>query len=114
MLVLTTNRATNLDSAFESRIDVLLNYKALDQDARETVWHNFLQTLPAHAVAVSSAEVKQLASRELNGRQIKSAVKTARILAARGKEPLGLHHLEVVLNIRERGVDLLRRAEGRV
>ncbi|CAI6336148.1 unnamed protein product [Periconia digitata] len=107
VLILTTNRPTNLDSAFESRIDILLNYKALDQDARETVWKNFLQTLPGDKVNVSSEEVKKLAVRELNGRQIKSAVKTARILAAREKKPLGMRHLEVVLSVRERGVGTL-------
>ena len=103
VLILTTNRPTILDAAFASRIDIILNYQALDATARETIWTNFLKTFPADMVDISAADVKQLSMKKLNGREIKSSVKTARLLAAREKTPIRIKHLDIVLELRERG-----------
>lgn len=100
ILILTTNRLRTLDSAFESRIDIALSYRPLTEADRRQVWANFLHKFDSEDVAIDDAALGRLAKWDFNGRQIKSAVKTGRILAAKKKEPLGEKHLEVVLRLR--------------
>ncbi|KAI1274556.1 P-loop containing nucleoside triphosphate hydrolase protein [Xylaria sp. FL0933] len=111
VLILTTNRTEGLDPAFESRIDIILKYKPLTQDSRREIWSRFIQTLSRDDVDLGEQDLHTLAEWPLNGRQIKSAIKTARILANHEKAPLRLHHLDIVLNIRRRGLELLRTGE---
>jgi SpoVK/Ycf46/Vps4 family AAA+-type ATPase len=105
--ILTTNRLRTLDSAFESRIDITLSYNPLTETNRRQVWHNFLRKLGDKNVAIDEAALDRLARWNFNGRQIKSAVKTGRILAARKKEPLNETHLEVVLRLRRKAWGLM-------
>ena len=49
---------------------------------------------------VSPRELKELAKFPLNGRQIKSAIKTAQELALGQEKPLGLEQLRIVLELR--------------
>lgn len=107
-LILTTNRTDSLDPAFESRIDIALTYEELTEASRKEVWVNFMQRLPDGSSEINGRDLDALAKWPLNGRQIKSAVKTARLLASRQKTALGMSHLEVVLNIRKKGSRLLR------
>jgi AAA+ superfamily predicted ATPase len=107
ILILTSNRSDSLDRAFESRIDIVLNYDGLGPTARRQVWSNFLKKIPSHAIRVDEEDLDVLAAWDVNGRQIKSAVKTGRILAAHRREPLNLGHLELVLNVRKKGSELL-------
>lgn len=100
ILILTTNRLHTLDPAFESRIDLTLMYKSLDEADRKQVWRNFLSNIDEKDVSIDDAGLDKLAGWDVNGRQIKSAVKTARILAADNEEPLNTKHLELVLNLR--------------
>ena len=100
ILVLTTNRLHALDPAFESRIDLTLMYKSLDATDRKQVWKNFLHSIDVKDVDIDELGLEELAKWDVNGRQIKSAVKTARILAAEKDERLNTKHLEVVLNLR--------------
>jgi hypothetical protein len=51
---------------------------------------------------------KELTARPMNGRQIKSAVKTARILAQSEGGKLGNEHLQLVLGLREKAQTLIR------
>ena len=112
VLVLTTNRTENVDPAFESRIDIILTYDQLSQDARRRIWANFVSRLPPESVELSEEDLDHLARWLINGRQIKSAIKTARILALSQKARLGKRHLDVVLNIRRRGSKLLDTGYG--
>lgn len=111
ILVLTTNRVSSLDSAFESRIDIFLNYNELTSSGRARVLTNFLDTLPSEDVDVSAEDVALLVKNPLNGRQIKSAVKTALILAHSEGVKLQKSHLEIVLDIREKGKALMGRSK---
>ncbi|KAI1121089.1 P-loop containing nucleoside triphosphate hydrolase protein [Nemania abortiva] len=112
VLILTTNRTEGLDPAFESRIDIILAYNALHRDARREIWTRFIQRLPTSVVDLSGQDLDSLAEWPLNGRQIKSAIKTAKILAGHENVPLRMRHLTIVLNIRRKGAELLRtRAE---
>jgi len=101
-MILTTNRTMSLDTAFESRIDITLPYKSLDEAARAQVWRNFIKALPANSNGIDDESINDLAKRPLNGRQIKSAIKTALVLASQNEGVLRLSHLESVLKIREK------------
>lgn len=112
VLILTTNRTDCLDVAFESRIDIVLSYRDLTAGARREIWSNFVRTLPPDEVQLGPEDLTRLSRWELNGRQIKSAIKTARILASRDKAPLEMRHLEVVLQVRRKGAKLLTPGEN--
>ncbi|KAM6519911.1 hypothetical protein FALCPG4_013485 [Fusarium falciforme] len=107
VLILTTNRTEEIDPAFESRIDIILTYDHLSQDARRQIWSNFINRLPPDSVDLGNADLDNLSRWDINGRQIKSAIKTARIMAVNEGAPLGVRQLDMVLNIRRRGSKVL-------
>lgn len=98
ILFLTSNRVESFDEAFQSRIHVALKYSKLDKDARAKVWKNFMKF-------DDSKEGRMLleivAERELNGRQIKNCVRTARSLAEEQGKGVEVEHLKMVLDIQE-------------
>lgn len=102
LVFLTTNRHTAFDDAFRSRIHVHLRYADLSRAARLAVWKRFLVTADETSqtgVEVDEAEIEELASRNLNGREIRNIVKTALLLAWNAKEPLKRRHLDLVWQI---------------
>ncbi|KAF2844074.1 P-loop containing nucleoside triphosphate hydrolase protein [Plenodomus tracheiphilus IPT5] len=107
IMILTTNRMSNIDPAFESRIDITLTYESLSETDRKQVWRNFIATMDPKEVNIDEYELSKLAKRDFNGRQIKSAIKTARILAAKKNEPLNARHLAVVLNLRRKAMNTM-------
>ncbi|OTA93662.1 hypothetical protein M434DRAFT_72750, partial [Hypoxylon sp. CO27-5] len=107
IMILTTNRIECIDPAFESRVDIILAYKDLTQDTRRHIWYNFIQRLPAETVSISAEALDDLSRYNLNGRQIKSSVKTGWTLSASRGELLRKEHLDLVLGIREKGSKLL-------
>lgn len=107
IMILTTNRISSIDPAFESRIDISLAYRNLDQAARAQVWRGFIQSIADDSVQLEERDVEILAEAELNGRQIKSAIKTACILAQTEGSKLGLGHLQTVLKVREKASKLI-------
>ncbi|KAJ5089607.1 hypothetical protein N7532_008291 [Penicillium argentinense] len=100
ILFLTTNRADEIDPAFESRIHVSLAYQNLDATSRRHVWCQFLAR-SANTEAFSNVQLDQLAAVELNGRQIKNMLKTAGLLAWSQKKDLNFEHVQTVLNLRK-------------
>lgn len=138
-LFLTTNRMEDVDAAFESRIHLSLQYRELDGQARRKIWANLLQpskhdgksgedsktesdsdgwaSLDPSTTGFTISDLDELASYEMNGRQIKNAVRSARMLAeSRGAggpgseggkaeegkgEKFNIGHLRVVLKVRE-------------
>ncbi|KAK7064773.1 AAA family ATPase [Favolaschia claudopus] len=98
IIFLTTNRVNTLDSAFHSRVMLALKYEKLDAHARRRLWKNLLSTLDGGAGAnLTEMEYDALSRNDLNGRQIKNAVRTAGSLASFRNEPLELKDLEMVL-----------------
>ncbi|KAK1251345.1 hypothetical protein MKX07_005900 [Trichoderma sp. CBMAI-0711] len=104
IIFLTTNLYHTIDPAFRSRVSLHLLFQSLNRGARETVWRKFLQRLPEQkeseaspherdelptvsaeinsqrdvnntTTALSSAEIGQLSLWQLNGREIKNAVR---------------------------------------
>ncbi|GAP87251.1 putative AAA family protein [Rosellinia necatrix] len=101
ILFLTTNRVAAIDAAFESRIDLIVPFDALDQAARREVWSNFTKRLGGRH-ELCDADIDELSRQRLNGREIKSSVKTALMLANNEKKKLQMEHLRVVLRVRQR------------
>ncbi|RYP93128.1 hypothetical protein DL770_000785 [Monosporascus sp. CRB-9-2] len=102
ILILTSNRVAIFDEAFKSRMQLTLRYKNLEEPQRKAIWHNLISRLQKHHQArlrptnphnnrrvneheidadEIRANVDKLARAELNGRQIRNAVSTARQLA---------------------------------
>ncbi len=98
ILFLTTNRLSTFDPAFQSRIHLTIHYPDLDTAARKAIWSNFLNISSATA-AFTETEVSELANENLNGRQIKNALKTAELLANLEEKALGMDSVRIVLRI---------------
>ncbi|OSX56736.1 hypothetical protein POSPLADRAFT_1050435 [Postia placenta MAD-698-R-SB12] len=98
ILFLTTNRVKTFDPAFLSRIHVALNFKGLSKSAKVQIWRSFL--LKAGAEPVDD-RLEELAERDINGRQIKNAVRTAHSLAVSRGEKLSSVHLAETLDAME-------------
>ena len=113
-MLLTTNRMRSLDPAFESRIDITLTYNSLGEAERKQVWRNFIAGFDPKDISIDEVAISRLAKWEFNGRQIKSAIKTAKILAAKKKAPLNEDHLKVVLNLRAKALSSMEGEEAGV
>lgn len=107
IMILTTNRMRSIDTAFESRVDITLSHSSLAEADRKKVWENFLDTFEPGAVEIDEPDLVKLAKWDFNGRQIKSAIKTARVLATKRQEPLNARHLGVVLNLRSKALGMM-------
>ncbi len=101
ILFLTTNRITAFDEAFLSRIHVALHFGELTTSAKAQVWRAFLRKAGVSDSDVGEDQVQELAKREINGRQIKNACRTAKSLAYSRGEPLGVVHLAETLDAME-------------
>lgn len=99
-MFLTTNRAENIDPAFESRIHVALAYQDLDTTSRRLIWAQFIERTD-NTEEFTGAQLDKLAQVDLNGRQIKNMLKTAGLLAWSQQSKLGFQHVQVVLNLRK-------------
>jgi hypothetical protein len=109
IMFLSTNRLNTFDEAFRSRISVAIQYRDLDESARRTVWENFLKVadvkilshIPDDEAPVAYGTTEQLdrlASKTLNGREIKNTMRTAQALANSSGKRLGY---DLLLNVSE-------------
>ncbi|KAI2626787.1 P-loop containing nucleoside triphosphate hydrolase protein [Hypoxylon sp. NC1633] len=104
IMFLTTNRASVIDTAFQSRIHLTLHYGGLDQDSRRKIW----QALLKHAqtsVGFSEEDITTLSEKPINGRQIKNAVKSAKLLATADNAALNVGHVKTVLRVMTKGIE---------
>ncbi|KAL9611363.1 MAG: hypothetical protein Q9167_003982 [Letrouitia subvulpina] len=103
ILILTSNRVGMFDEAFKSRIQVALHYEKLNRSARRQIWQNFLDMLEEDEENVNFEEIKlhldDLTERDLNGRQIRNVLTTARQLAIFRNERLDWGHLDQALSV---------------
>ncbi|PKK40734.1 hypothetical protein CI102_15424 [Trichoderma harzianum] len=83
ILILTSNRVGTFDEAFKSRIQLAVHYNSLDLDQRTQIWRNFTRRLKdLNEEGIDFADlmdnIPQLARKEMNGREIRNAITTAR------------------------------------
>ncbi|KAF7541236.1 hypothetical protein G7054_g760 [Neopestalotiopsis clavispora] len=110
VLLLTTNRISAFDPAFESRIHLTIDYPKLDREARQRIWANFINAQSRSTI--SAWELRLLGQLELNGRQIKNMVKTAALLATAENVGLQFDHIMTVAKVK--GLELHQRWEEKV
>jgi SpoVK/Ycf46/Vps4 family AAA+-type ATPase len=121
IIFLTTNLYSTIDSAFRSRVSLHLLFNSLTPEARVLIWRKFLDRAnklmplaekpgvvedkddgapPAVQVAekgegdLADDELKELAAWQLNGREIKTAVKMTRTWCDHKGYALSLSRLE--------------------
>ncbi|KAF4497993.1 TOB3 (member of AAA-ATPase family) [Fusarium agapanthi] len=100
VMFLTTNRVSAFDPAFESRLHLTIHYPNLDYTSRLHIWKTFMN-IDSNRSSLSADELDELAGVELNGRQIKNVVKTARLLATHERTQLAMSHISTVLRIKK-------------
>ena len=104
ILFLTTNRASNIDPAFQSRIHISMAYHELSRSSRRHVWANFIAASSQNC-SFSDVDLDALSRFKMNGREIKNVLKTAQLLASQAEEVLGFAHVKSVLGIEGRFVE---------
>ncbi|KAK5956794.1 hypothetical protein OHC33_002282 [Knufia fluminis] len=97
ILFLTTNRITTFDPAFKSRVHLALKYNALNAASRKELFVNFISRTSKNPPVFDDGILDRLAAVDINGRQIKNAVRTASALARDEGVPLSEEHLQSVL-----------------
>ncbi|KAK3311971.1 P-loop containing nucleoside triphosphate hydrolase protein [Apodospora peruviana] len=114
ILIMTTNRIGQIDTAFRSRIHVSISYPELDEKARRHIWSMFIRRYREATQKggggyasdlVSEEAISRLAREKVNGRQIKNTFNCARIFAKELGEPLSMGHIDQVLGINNWGSD---------
>lgn len=115
ILFLTSNRVATFDDAFKSRIHVPLKYSSLTLESRKQVWQNFLGKMGDEGVKIDDEGYNSLAQADINGRQIKNVIRTAKSLAQFHGQKLDLKKLEQVIQIQmefEKDLDLEADGKG--
>lgn len=101
ILFLTTNRVTEFDPAFESRVTIALKYNHLTESARCQIWKNLISRLECEKS--QDLDFGILSKHVLNGRQIKNAIRLAVALSLNEKKPLDMTTCEETLAIMNTG-----------
>lgn len=96
VMFLTTNRADQLDEAFKSRISVIFKYDALNFEMRSQIWKNLLI---ASSCVLSPENIEYLSQYEINGRQIKNAIRMAQSLALGNSAQINIEYLIDVIEL---------------
>ena len=106
IVVITTNRVSRFDGALMPRIDITLGLPPLDCGRRVAIWNNEIQDLVDDGTinASRSADLRTLAQEkwcrdDMNGHQIKKAIKTARVMAEKKGKTLGCREIETMLKM---------------
>lgn len=86
------------DEAFLSRIHVALHFSELSTESKEQVWTAFIRKMGTAAEGITAEQIRDLAQRGINGRQIKNAARTAHSLALGKGEKVGYEHLRLTLD----------------
>ncbi|KAI1751152.1 hypothetical protein F4782DRAFT_505964 [Xylaria castorea] len=118
ILILTSNRVGTFDEAFKSRIQLALHYPALGPYERLQIWQNFFEKLDSLQDAAIDVDdlrdhLVDLKEEEMNGRQIRNAITTARQYAKWKGETLTYAKLKDVIEVAGRFDKYLDRLHGR-
>ena len=104
ILILTSNRVGTFDEAFKSRIQLALHYENLTPAQQRKIWRNFLARL--RDMDPGSIEyddimdnADELIKEDMNGRQIRNVITTARQLALYKKKTFCYEHLKHVIEV---------------
>ncbi|KAL1626003.1 hypothetical protein SLS56_007061 [Neofusicoccum ribis] len=116
ILILTSNRVGTFDEAFKSRIQLAVHYPRLDRRGRCRIWNGFISGLDAENDSIDVERLREnvdvLAQYELNGRQIRNTVRSARQLAYYKNERLGFEHFDAVIEVANEFEEYLTKVHG--
>jgi hypothetical protein len=104
ILILTSNRVGTFDEAFKSRIQLALHYDKLEKAQRVQIWRNFfnrLKELNDQNIDFDDIDcyIGDLSEYEMNGRQIRNSITTARQLAQFKGKRMAFAHLKHVIKV---------------
>lgn len=108
ILILTTNRVGTFDEAFKSRIQLALRYEKLQGYQRKQIWRNFFRRLKEigeeEKIDFDDIELNldELARYEMNGRQIRNSITTARQLAKYKGRKMTFSHLKRAITVADK------------
>lgn len=116
ILILTSNRVGTFDEAFKSRIQLALHYDSLNGEQRKHIWYTFIKRLeeleePIEAMDIHT-NMETLATKQMNGRQIRNAITTARQLALFEGNKLNFRHLQESIRISGQFDEYLQELHG--
>ncbi|PYH94743.1 AAA family ATPase [Aspergillus ellipticus CBS 707.79] len=99
--ILTTNRKSDIDPAFKSRIHFTMHYPDLDETSRHEVWKNFLTNVAktSELSEFAAEDFASLSKHPLNGRQIKNLVSCAVSLARERGKNITVGDIEALLDV---------------
>ncbi|KAK3209754.1 hypothetical protein GRF29_44g504717 [Pseudopithomyces chartarum] len=117
ILILTSNRVGTFDEAFRSRIQIAVHYPPLRAYQRLQIWKNFFDRLESFkdgAVNVDELRdnLEELQKIEINGRQIRNAITTARQYAEWKNEVMTYDHLTIALQVAQKFNDYSEKLRG--
>jgi SpoVK/Ycf46/Vps4 family AAA+-type ATPase len=117
ILILTSNRVGTFDEAFKSRIQLSLYYPNLTESQRQKIWLNMMKHLeqlnePNIDYEGINCYLGDLAKFEINGRQIRNAITTARQLAKFQDKTMSFHHLKHVITVAHRFDEYLHKVKA--
>lgn len=104
ILILTSNRVGTFDEAFKSRIQLSLHYNPLNEPQRRKIWRNFVHRLrDIDSANIDADEIldhlDELSHHQINGRQIRNSITTARQLAQYKGQKFNYTHLKHVIKV---------------
>ncbi|RSL55289.1 hypothetical protein CEP53_007159 [Fusarium sp. AF-6] len=108
ILILTTNRVGTFDEAFKSRIQLALRYERLQGYQRKQIWRNFFGRLKeiGEEDKIDFDDIQlnldELARYEMNGRQIRNSITTARQLAKYKGRKMAFSHLKRAITVADK------------
>lgn len=116
-MILTSNRVGTFDEAFKSRIQLVLHYPNLGPYQRLRIWENFLDRLEnVDDKSVDLADLRDhledLKEGEINGRQIRNVITTARQYAKWKGVTFTYVHLKEVIEVSGRFDVYLNKLHG--
>ena len=96
---MTTNRPGDIDEAFVSRIHLTIELGQPSPSDRGHIWRIFIKELemPEKDQQKLLNAMTNFESDNLNGRQIRNAIRVASALAKHEKSPVQFRHLEEVI-----------------
>ncbi|KAH6988873.1 P-loop containing nucleoside triphosphate hydrolase protein [Ilyonectria sp. MPI-CAGE-AT-0026] len=119
ILILTSNRVGTFDQAFKSRIQLALHYEKLSRDQRFKIWSNFftrLQDFGGKDINLSDLydHIGELADYDMNGREIRNTITTARQLAQFDEKVLSHDQIKHVIEVASKFETYLKSVSGGV
>lgn len=110
VLFLTTNRGDNIDVALMSRVTLGLHYTAPTNDGMKQIWTNLLNNAE---IPFNDSDLDLLIGFNVNGREIKNSINSARALAMNDNVSPTVAHVTEILRVQRSFFDDLKRNSGK-